>query len=224
LKKIIIAIDGYSGCGKSTIARALAARLHYVYIDTGAMYRAVTYYCITNHVDWNNEAELSKALSQISIKFERINGDNITMLNGENVESEIRSMEVNDKVSDVATLSAVRKEMVAQQRHMGTRKGVILDGRDIGTVVFVGAELKIFLKADIDIRVKRRYDQFKKQGLEVDMESIKQNLLRRDHIDSTRMDSPLMKAEDAIEIDNSHMTESEQLDYISRLALDKIND
>lgn len=219
MNKITIAIDGYSSCGKSTLAKALAKELGYVYVDTGAMYRATTLYFIRNGIDLKNDNQIANALNHIQIGFQ-VNPDKScnTILNGENVEEEIRGMEVSNMVSPVATISAVRKAMVAQQRKMGENKGVVMDGRDIGTVVFPYAELKIFLNADTEIRAKRRLDEMLAKGIEIKFQEIKKNLKDRDRIDSTRKDSPLRKAFDAIEIDNTEMTRERQLEHVLDLA------
>lgn len=211
MERITIAIDGHSSCGKSTLAKALAKSLHYAYVDSGAMYRAVTLYFIQHQVDIKDEEAIKLALEAIHISFKNIDGQNTTFLNSENVEDQIRSMEVSDFVSPVAAVSTVRKKVVRQQRSMGTKKGIVMDGRDIGTVVFRDAELKIFLTASPDIRAQRRYDELKTKGQQVTLEAVKANLLQRDHIDSTRADSPLKQAEDAIVIDNSHLSEADQL-------------
>jgi CMP/dCMP kinase len=211
VKKIIIAIDGYSSCGKSTLAKALSKKLHYAYVDTGAMYRAVTLYLLNQDVDLENSVQVKDALEHIEVHFERIEGKNTTFLNGVNVEEEIRNMRVSSRVSDVAAISEVRRIMVKQQKMMGKRKGVVMDGRDIGTVVFPDAELKIFLTADPEIRIIRRYDEMCFKGQIIDIEDIRMNLSERDRIDSSRADSPLRRAEDARILDNSDMTEVQQL-------------
>ncbi|MGK0387851.1 MAG: cytidylate kinase [Maribacter sp.] len=219
MNKITIAIDGYSSCGKSTLAKSLAKELGYIYVDTGAMYRSATLYFIRNEVALDNEEQIAEALDNITISFQ-VNPDKScnTILNGENVEEEIRGMEVSNMVSPVATVSAVRKAMVAQQRKMGENKGVVMDGRDIGTVVFPYAELKIFLNADTEIRAKRRLDEMHAKGIEIKFQEIKKNLRDRDRIDSTRKDSPLRKAFDAIEIDNTDMSRENQLEHVLDLA------
>ena len=218
MKKITIAIDGFSSCGKSTLAKALAKSLDYIYVDSGAMYRAVTLYFLQYKVDIKDEEAIVLALENIRISFQNIAGKNTTFLNDTNVESEIRNMEVSNFVSPVAALSIVRRKVVKQQREMGKAKGIVMDGRDIGTVVFKDAELKIFLTADPDIRAQRRYDELLAKGQEVSLEEVKANLLQRDHIDSTREDSPLKQAEDAIIIDNSYLSESQQLERAVELA------
>lgn len=220
--EIIIAIDGYSACGKSTLAKSLGKTLEYAYVDTGAMYRAVTLYFTRNDIDLADNAAISTALQDISITFENLNGQNCTFLNGENIEEEIRKMYISERVSPVAAISAVRRTMVAQQQKMGNRKGIVLDGRDIGTVVFPNAELKLFLTASPTIRASRRYLELKKKGQEQSLEIIKSNLLKRDHIDSTRADSPLKQAEDAIVIDNSNLSIPEQLAMVIALAKERI--
>lgn len=218
MKKIIIAIDGHSSCGKSTLAKALAQKLHYAYGDSGAMYRAVTLYCIDNSVDYNDSAQIEKALDAIEIHFERINGQNCTFLNGKNVELAIREMRVSQQVSEVAAISKVRRAMVAKQQGMGQRKGIVMDGRDIGTVVFPHAELKIFLTADVDVRSSRRHLELAEKGIEADWEAVRQNLKKRDRIDSTRADSPLRQADDARVLDNTNLTQAEQLELAEQWA------
>jgi len=216
--KITIAIDGYSSCGKSTLAKGLAKRLHYLHIDSGAMYRAVTLYFLRHQIDLNNQAEVINALGNISIHLGFERESQVTWLNDENVEAAIREPEVSEFVSDVATLSVVRKEMVAQQRKMGEKKGLVMDGRDIGTVVFPNAELKLFLVADTDVRVERRWLELQAKGITIDPKEVRKNLLLRDHIDSTRIDSPLRQASDATVIDTSYLTEKEQLQIAYDLA------
>jgi CMP/dCMP kinase len=211
--KIIVAIDGYSACGKSTLAKAIAKKLHYAYLDTGAMYRAVTLYFLNNGIDIYDNAGIEEALQNIEIHFERTPEGNSVFLNGENVEAEIRTMRISEFVSPVSTLPLVRRALVAQQQKMGAKKGIVMDGRDIGTVVFPDAELKLFLTASADIRAQRRFDELKAKGQETEMGLIKENLKSRDFIDSTRADSPLRQADDAILIDNSFLTPEQQLDY-----------
>jgi cytidylate kinase len=220
LKKITIAIDGHSSCGKSTLARALGNALNYAYISTGDMYRAVTLYFIENQIDINNLEAVANALPRIHLHFEADEHGNHIHLNGRNVSAEIRKMHVADLVSPVAAIPAVRKEMVRQQQAMGQQKGVVMDGRDIGTVVFPDAELKIFLTAQADERARRRHDELKAKGHETSLEEIKKNLLERDRIDSTREDSPLMQATDAVLIDNTHLNHEQQLE----LALDLVRE
>ena len=215
MKKITIAIDGHSSCGKSTMAKDLAREVGYVYVDTGAMYRCVTLYALRHGLftaEGIQEEALRQAMPQIQITF-RFNAEKgrpDTYLNGELVEDLIRSMEVSNHVSPIATLGFVREAMVAQQQQMGKDKGVVMDGRDIGTVVFPDAELKIFVTASAEVRAQRRYDELKGKGMEADYEEILKNVQESDYIDSHRAVSPLRKADDAIELDNSHMTIAEQ--------------
>lgn len=216
--KIIIAIDGFSSCGKSTLARALAKRLQYIHIDSGAMYRAVTLYFMRHQVNMDDHQDVHDALEKISIYLTFENDQQVTWLNHENVEKIIREPDVNQLVSPVSTLSAVRKAMVAQQQRMGINKGIVMDGRDIGTVVYPDAELKLFLIADLDVRVERRWLELSEKGIHISREEVKNNLLERDHIDSTRDDSPLRQAEDATVIDNSYLTPKEQLQIAYELA------
>ena len=220
MRKIIIAIDGYSSCGKSTLAKALAKELHYAYVDTGAMYRAVTLHFLDHDLDINDKEDVLNALQNIDIHFERTPDGNHVFLNGKDVENEVRTMRISEMVSPVSTISAVRRAMVAQQQKMGHRKAVVMDGRDIGTVVFPDAELKIFLTADTDIRAKRRFDEMKSKGQETPIDDIRHNLLERDLIDSNRADSPLRQAEDAILIDNSQLTPDEQLKKVLDMVMD----
>jgi CMP/dCMP kinase len=218
MKKIIIAIDGYSSCGKSTLAKALAKTLHYAYVDTGAMYRAVTLYFMDNDVEITDPDAVKNALVNIELHFERTPTGNHMFLNDIDVENEIRTMRISEMVSPVSTVSAVRRAMVAQQKRMGNRKGIVMDGRDIGTVVFPEAELKIFLTADPDIRAQRRYDELKAKGQETPIEDVKHNLMERDLIDSNRADSPLRQAADAILIDNTFLTPEQQLSKVLALV------
>lgn len=224
MKKITVAIDGYSACGKSTTAKAVAAILSYAYIDSGAMYRAVTLYFLDNYISLSNEKEIDHALSKIDITFKRNpeTGLNETYLNGINVESEIRTMRVTENVSPVSAIPAVRRAMVGLQKKMGKRKGIVMDGRDIGTVVFPDAELKVFMTADLHSRAARRQQELLEKDQMVNIERIKMNLEERDRIDSTRSEGPLRKAEDAILINTSHLTLDEQVDKVVRLALTKI--
>lgn len=224
MKKIVIAIDGYSACGKSSTAKIVAAKLNYAYIDSGAMYRAVTYYFLQNYVNQTNPKAVKKALDSIHIEFHHNSrsGENETYLNGLNVESEIRKMEVSNNVSEVSALADVRSCMVEQQRKMGKKKGVVMDGRDIGTAVFPEAELKIFMTADFEARAARRQKELLEKKQLVDLEEVKANLSKRDHIDTTRKENPLRKAEDAHVIDTTHVTLEEQVDLILDLASAKI--
>ena len=217
-RKIIIAIDGYSSCGKSTLARALAKRLQYIHIDSGAMYRAVTLYFLRQHIDMKDPGQIDAALNKISIHLSYENDSQVTWLNHENVEEAIREPEINEYVSDVSTISAVRREMVLQQRRMGTGKGLVMDGRDIGTVVFPEAELKLFLIAELEVRVERRWLELREKGIDITPAQVKSNLLLRDNIDSTRKDSPLMQAQDATVMDTSYLTPKEQLQIAIDLA------
>lgn len=216
--QLIIAIDGHSSCGKSTLAKGLAKALHYAYLDTGAMYRAVTLYFLDNGIDHNSPEAVEEALRQIEIHFERVQGKNHTFLNGKDVERDIREMRVSALVSPVSTISAVRRAMVAQQKAIGRRRSIVADGRDIGTVVFPDAEVKIFLTADVDVRTSRRHLELAARGIDADWDSIRKNLVERDKIDSTRADSPLRKADDAVVIDNTLLSEEEQLE----MALDMV--
>jgi len=222
--KIIIAIDGYSSCGKSTLAKALAAQLEYVFIDTGAMYRAVALYFLRNNIGFENEAQILKALGVIKLNFvynaTSLKSDMV--LNGENVEAEIREMRVSEKVSEVAAIGAVRDFAVAQQQAMGAFKGIVMDGRDIGTVVFPGAELKIFVTADPAIRVERRFLELQNMNPSIRKEEIEANLKHRDLMDTTRERSPLKQADDAIVLDNTNMTREEQFNLALSWALAKI--
>jgi cytidylate kinase len=215
MNKIIVAIDGYSSCGKSTIAKELAKNIGYAYINTGAMYRAVTLYLLDNNIDYTNIEAVKAALNEIKIhfKYDAIKG-NRTFLNDVDVEDQLRTMRVANAVSPVSTLSDVRRAMVQQQQAMGESKGVVLEGRDIGTVVFPFAELKIFITSDVDIRTERRFKELKAKNQNVTFEAVKKNLQERDKIDSSRADSPLKKADDAKILDNSNMTHQEQLDLV----------
>ena len=224
-RKIIIAIDGYSSCGKSTLAQALASRLNYIYVDSGAMYRAVTLYFLENSIHLDDEEAVHDALQDITITFLYEPGEirSSTYLNGENVEAKIRDVAVTKNVSPVSTLKAVRKALVKQQQSIGNNRGIVMDGRDIGTVVFPDAELKIFMTADFEVRVRRRYVELREKGMNVDLEYVRENLRERDRIDSTREESPLKKAPDAVILDNSFLTEQEQLELVYKMALQKIN-
>lgn len=226
-KKITIAIDGYSSCGKSTLAKALANYFGYIFIDTGAMYRAVTLFAMRNKLvghDFLKKQELIDQLNQISLRFER-NSDSEKLeilLNGEAVENEIRSMEVSNLVSKVSTIKEVREKLVLEQQAMGKEGGVIMDGRDIGSVVFPHAELKLFITADPDIRAKRRFDELKQKGDSVSLEEVKSNLLARDLEDSTRKESPLIQTNDARVIDNSHLSIKDQFELAKKWVLERI--
>lgn len=220
--RITIAIDGFSSCGKSTLARDLAAALRYVHIDSGAMYRAVTLYFLQYHIDLEDPAMIADALSRIHIDFERSGDTLTTLLNGENVEAAIRDAGVTGMVSPVATISAVRRFLVAQQQRMGAGGGIVMDGRDIGTVVFPDADLKIFLTASTEVRIERRYAELIDRGYQVSREEVADSLISRDHIDTTRDDSPLRQAEDAVVIDNTLLTRNDQLDIALKLAEERI--
>ena len=219
---IIIAIDGHSSCGKSTLAKGLAKALHYAYLDTGAMYRAVTLHFLDHGIDYHAPSAVEEALQQIEIHFERVDGKNHTFLNGHDVERDIREMRVSEHVSPVSAISAVRRAMVAQQKAMGKRRGIVADGRDIGTVVFPDAELKIFLTADLDVRTSRRHLELAAKGIDAEWNDIHRNLLERDQMDSSRADSPLRQAEDAVVIDNTLLSEEEQLEKALELARARI--
>ena len=225
MKKIIVAIDGFSSCGKSTIAKELARETGYIYVDTGAMYRAVSLFCLQEGLMSENELkleEIEKAIATIQIEF-RTNHDGTseTYLNNVNVENEIRSLEVASGASRVSTLGFVRSELVRQQQLMGQKKGVVMDGRDIGTVVFPNAELKIFLTASPEIRAQRRLDEMVAKGEKVDFESVLANVVERDERDVNRTESPLKKADDAIEIDNSTINKETQREMIRTLFAEK---
>jgi len=227
LKKITIAVDGYSSTGKSTVAKQLADYLGYIYVDTGAMYRAVTLYALQNNylseTVFNKEA-LINSLSSIELEFKKEdeNSKAEIFLNGKNVEKEIRTMYVSDFVSPVATLPEVRRKLVAIQHQMGIKKGIVMDGRDIGTVVFPNAELKIFMNANAEVRATRRYEELLAKGDDVTFSAILENVQKRDLMDTTREDSPLVKAEDAIEVDNSELNQEDQFNIILQLAKDRI--
>ena len=216
--KKIIAIDGWSACGKSTLAKQLANKLGYVYIDSGAMYRAITLFFLRQNINLSNAAEVLEALRNINIDF-RLNTDSHhsdIYLNGENIENVIRDLSVAEKVSDIAAIAEVRTFAVAQQQKMGKNKGIVMDGRDIGTTVFPTAEIKLFMTADA-IRVERRLKELTSKNPHITMEEVKKNLENRDHLDSTREISPLRKAEDAIVLDNTNLTMDEQLEFALRL-------
>ncbi len=221
-KKIVIAIDGYSACGKSTTAKQVANVLGYRYIDSGAMYRAVTLFFLDHHVALTNPKEVSKALHHIQISF-KVNSKNIseTYLNGLNVERQIRNMRVSENVSQVSTIKDVRMALVENQRRMGKEKGVVMDGRDIGTVVFPQAELKLFMTAEVLIRAFRRQRELLNRDQLVDLDEVIDNLIQRDKIDTARTESPLRQAEDALVIDTTHISIDEQVDEVIRMALSK---
>lgn len=218
--KIVIAIDGYSGCGKSSTAKAVAKELGYTYIDSGAMYRAATLHFLNNFLSPTNPQDVEKALKTLEISFHPNPDTGIqeTFLNGLNVEDEIRSMRVSERVSEIATLKTVRHELVAQQQRLGKKKGVVMDGRDIGSVVFPRAELKVFMSADLDTRSVRRQQELLEKGELVDLDEIRNNLEERDRIDSSRKESPLLKMPEAIEIDTSNLTFEGQVAQIVHQA------
>lgn len=226
-KKIIIAIDGYSSSGKSTVAKALARKLNYNYIDTGAMYRAVTLYILRNQLLTDgkvNELELESHLDNIKIefKFNTLQQKSETFLNGENVESTIRNLEVSNNVSQVSSIGSIRERLVKLQQEMGVEKGIVMDGRDIGTTVFPDAELKVYMTSSVEVRAERRFKELIEKGQKVELKEIEENIRMRDHIDSTREISPLRKADDAIELDNSKMTQEEQFQWILDKAIEKL--
>jgi len=220
LRKIVIAIDGYSACGKSTTARQVASVLGYRYIDTGAMYRAVTLHFLEHHVSLTDPRAVSRCLSEIHVSF-KVNARNMseTYLNGSNVEKDIRKMRISENVSQVSAIREVRLAMVEQQRRMAREKGVVMDGRDIGTVVFPNAELKVFMTADIMVRAYRRQKELLDRGQLINLDDVIENLRQRDKLDTERAESPLRQAEDAVVIDTTHITIDEQVDEVVRLAL-----
>lgn len=220
--KIIIAIDGYSSCGKSTLAKALAVKLGYNYIDSGAMYRAITLYFLRNSVAMDSHTEVMEAINNINLSFvfnEHRQASDI-YLNDENAEPYIRDMLVSDKVSEVAAIKEVRTFAVAQQQQMGKKKGIVMDGRDIGTTVFADAELKLFMTADPEVRVMRRFKELYENNHAITIEEVRHNLELRDYIDTTREESPLRKAEDAILLDNSTLSREEQLEMVLDMVKD----
>ena len=225
MSKITVAIDGYSSCGKSTLAKALAQKLHYNYIDTGAMYRAVTLYCLRNNIISDSIIDLPKLLLelkniQVSFAYNTLTKTSEVLLNNEHVEKEIRMMEVANHVSTVSSIKEVREKMVVLQRQMGKDKGVIMDGRDIGTHVFPDAELKLFMTADNDVRTQRRLDELSSKGEYHTFADVRHNLEKRDHDDSTRKESPLLQAADAVVLDNTDITKEEQLEFVIKLIND----
>ena len=222
---IIIAVDGFSSCGKSTMAKQLSKILNYVFVDSGAMYRAITLYFMQHEIAINDPQIVVRALENIQLAF-KINPEssaNEIYLNGENVESKIRTLAIAERVSDIAAISAVRSFAVKQQQQMGINGGIVMDGRDIGTVVFPQADLKIFMTADPEIRVERRFKELALQNKDITKEEVRENLAMRDHIDSNRADSPLKMAEDARVLDNSYLHQDEQLELALRWAYEKIN-
>jgi CMP/dCMP kinase len=221
-RQITIAIDGYSSCGKSTLAKDLADRLGYLHIDSGAMYRAVALFLLQNKIPVDDIAGVKAALRNIDIAFRRVGSEVHTFLNGVDAENNIRSISVSELVSPVAAISEVRRALVKQQRSLGKNKAIVMDGRDIGTVVFSDAELKIFLTASLDERIKRRTLDLKNKGLKATREQIERSIVDRDRIDSTRSDSPLRRALDAVEIDNTDLDRQEQLEVAYELAVSRI--
>jgi CMP/dCMP kinase len=224
MNKIVVAIDGYSSCGKSTTAKIVAKELHYAYIDTGAMYRTVTLYFLEHYIDLTNPRKISQALQDIHITFERNSRTqrNEVFLNGLNVEDEIRKMYISNKVSEVSVIPEVRHCLVRQQQKMGKKRGVVMDGRDIGTTVFPDAEVKVFMTADIYTRAKRRQQELLEKGEMVALNEIMENLQKRDLIDSTRKESPLVQAADAKLLDTSYITIDEQVDFVLGMVAAKI--
>lgn len=223
-KKIIIAIDGFSSCGKSTLAKAMAKALEYVFVDTGAMYRAIALYFLRNNIPFNDTASIEVALHAIELRFKynSVSQKSDMYLNGENVEQEIREMQVSQKVSEVASIAAVRDFAVAQQQAMGVDKGIVMDGRDIGTVVFPNAELKLFVTADPAIRLERRYQELLQTNPAIQKEEVAANLQQRDLMDSTRAHSPLRQADDALVLDNTNLDRAQQFELAMQWAMDKI--
>lgn len=217
-KELTIAIDGFSACGKSTLAKDLAKRLKYIYVDSGAMYRAVTLYILQNNVSIQDKAAIIQILDQVHISLHHENEETVTYLNGENIQDQIRSKEINEIVSEVARISEVRQMLVEQQRNFSKNQGIVMDGRDIGSVVFPDAEMKIFLTCEFSTRVERRKLESDQKGLSMTVAEIRENLSHRDLIDSTRKDSPLTKTNDAIHFDNTNMTREEQLQSIYNIA------
>lgn len=228
-KKLTIAIDGYSSCGKSTFAKELAKRLNYIYIDSGAMYRAVTLYCLQHNLITNksiNKNQLLKSLKDIHISFhyEPKNQFFEVYLNGVNQTEEIRTIEVSNNVSPISKIKEIRKKMVEMQRELGSNKQIVMDGRDIGTVVFPHADIKIFMTADLEIRARRRYKELIEKGQDINYNEIEKNIRERDYIDGNREFSPLKKAKDAILLDNSHISVKEQMEWIMDIINNKINE
>ncbi|MBR07415.1 MAG: cytidylate kinase [Rickettsiales bacterium] len=219
MKQIIIALDGYSGTGKSSTAKEVAKALGYTYIDSGAMYRATTFYFLENEIDVNDLEQVNQALNQIKISF----SDNHVLLNGVDISDEIRTMRINENVSMVSAIKEVRVAMVSQQQQIGEERGIVMDGRDIATVVFPDAELKVFMIANADVRAERRQRELAEKGIHEELNVIKMNLLDRDKIDSSRAESPLKKADDAVEVDTSYLTFDEQVHKIVELAKDVIH-
>jgi len=222
--KIIIAIDGFSSCGKSTLAKAMAKALEYVFVDTGAMYRAIALYFLRNNIPFNDTVAIEAALDQIELRFKYNSSSQKSdmYLNGENVEQEIREMQVSQKVSEVASIAAVREFAVAQQQAMGVDKGIVMDGRDIGTVVFPKAELKLFVTADPSVRLERRYQELLQTNPSISKEAVAENLQQRDLMDSTRAHSPLRQADDALVLDNTSLNREQQFELAMQWAMERI--
>ena len=225
VRKIIITIDGWSSCGKSTLAKQLARALGYIYVDSGAMYRAITLHFLRNHIDWTDKSAVKEALKDISLEFEynEKSEQSEIFLNGENVEYVIRDLVIAEKVSDIAAIREVRKYAVTQQQKMGRNRGIVMDGRDIGTVVFPDAELKIFMTADNAVRVERRFQELYEKNPNITIDEVKANLELRDYIDSHREVSPLRQAEDALLLDNTNLTEKEQFHKALKWAQEQIH-
>lgn len=222
-KNVIIAIDGFSSCGKSTLAKSLAKRLGYIYVDSGAMYRAVTLYFLRHQIALNDPDQVIAALQNIQIDMQYLDGRVVVLLNGEDVSEEIRQMHVSEKVSEVSALKPVRTAMVAQQQALGKRRNLVMDGRDIGTQVFPQADLKLFMTADPLVRAERRYAELLAKGEQVSLEEVIENLAHRDRIDTTREESPLVQAEDAVLLDNTHLDEQQQLARALELISEKVD-
>lgn len=220
---LVIAIDGYSSCGKSTLARELAGELGFMYIDSGAMYRAVTFYFLEKNIDLEDTKAIESALKEIDIELETGKGDTKVRLNGRDISESIRQMPVSHRVSQVSALPQVRREMIKLQREMGKKGNIVMDGRDIGTAVFPDATLKIFMTAHPHVRARRRYDELLEKGIKVSLEEVYENLVRRDQEDTTRAQNPLTKADDAWVLDNSNMTRADQLRWVMEKINAKIN-
>ena len=218
-KNIVVAIDGYSSCGKSTLAKALAKKLHFIYVDSGAMYRAVTLYFLRNNIDQGDISQVAEALKNIHLNFHSRDYETHITLNDEEVSEEIRQMPVSDNVSAVSAIHDVRVEMVKQQQRMGKSKNIVMDGRDIGTAVFPHADVKIFMTADPKVRAERRYKEMIGKNPNITLEEVFKNIANRDYQDTTRKESPLVRADDAIILDNTNLTPQQQLDF----ALDRIH-
>ncbi len=218
----VIAIDGFSSCGKSTVAKALAKQLNFVFVDSGAMYRAVTLYFMRHQIDIQNPEAVDQAIENIHIDLVPLPEKTQVLLNGEDISDAIRTMEISEYVSEVSAIKAVRHAMVKQQQALGAKRNIVMDGRDIGTTVFPNAHLKIFMTASPQVRAERRYAELTAKGEVLTMEDVKENLAHRDHIDSTREESPLRQAEDAIVLDNSEMNQEEQLEFVVKLVQERL--